>query len=67
MIWRIHVDRATQDYILGGVGLTAPAWMPTLSELTEIMAFLAAFGGVVLISLRIWRQWKYRNRPPSHE
>ncbi len=65
MSWRFHVDRATQDYILGGIGISAPAWMPTLSELTELMAFFAAFGGVILIGIRIWRQWKFRNYPPT--
>jgi len=65
MTWKIHVDRATQDYILGGLGITAPAWMPTLSEMTNYMAFLAAFGGVVLIALRVWRQWKFRHHPPT--
>lgn len=65
MPWRPHIDRATQDYVLGGVGVTAPAWMPRLSELTEFMAFLAALGGVILIGIRIYRQWKFRNHPPS--
>ena len=65
MSWRFHVDRATQDYILGGLGVSAPVWMPSMSQITGFFTMLAAIGGFALIALRIYRNWKFRNHPPT--
>ena len=62
---RPHIDRATQDYILGGLGITAPAWMPSMSDVTEFFTMLTVIGGALLIGIRLYRQWKFRNHPPS--
>jgi hypothetical protein len=65
MPWRqmTHSASAKFDAALATAAVSAPAWVPSLADMTSLFVFLSAVGGFVLICLRIWRAWKRRNDP----
>lgn len=67
MLWNdLHQNaQARLDYALASAAVSAPVWFPSLADMTNILVFLSALGGFILICLRIYRQWKHRGLPPG--
>lgn len=57
----IDTVKHTIDYTLGAGVITAPVWVQWLQVASSLAAFVAAFGGVILVTIRIaiaWRDWR---------
>lgn len=56
------INGASSDYILAGMTITLSAWEMFFGFANPALAGIGMLLGVVLVIMRIHKQWKFRNQ-----
>jgi hypothetical protein len=67
MPWREAFTSAggKADVILSTAGMGALAWVPLLAVFDAWSSRVMALLGILILGIRLYRQWRHRNTPPK--